>query len=50
MSPQPPRFVPERVQVAFALQFDDSPQVLCAPPLLALRPIAEIAVVQLWFG
>jgi hypothetical protein len=36
-----------RVQVACAMQFDDSLQVLLAPILLALGPLAEIAVVLL---
>jgi hypothetical protein len=39
----------ERVQLTFALRLDDSMQVLLAPPLVALRPFAEIAVVPLSF-
>jgi hypothetical protein len=39
----------ERVQLTFAPRLDDSPQVLLAPPLVALRPFAEIAVVLLSF-
>ena len=39
----------ERVQLTFALRLDDSLQVLLAPPLVARRPFAEIAVVPLSF-
>jgi hypothetical protein len=39
----------ERVQLTFALRLDDSLQVLLAPPLVALPPFAEIAVVPLSF-
>jgi hypothetical protein len=39
----------ERVQMTFALRLDDSLQALLAPPLAALRPFAEIAVVPLSF-
>jgi hypothetical protein len=39
----------ERVQLTFALRLDDPLQVLLAPPLVALRPFAEIAVVPLSF-
>ena len=39
----------ERVKLTFALRLNDSLQVLLAPPLVALRPFAEIAVVPLSF-
>jgi hypothetical protein len=39
----------ERVQLTFALRLDDSLQMLLVPPLVALRPFAETAVVPLSF-
>jgi len=37
----------ERVQLTVAVRLDDSLQVLLAPPLVALRPFSEIAVLPL---
>ena len=37
----------ERVQLTVPVRLDDSLQVLLAPPLVALRPFAEIAVLPL---
>ena len=39
----------ERVQLTVAVRLDDSLQVLLTPPLVALRPFAEIVVLLLSF-
>jgi hypothetical protein len=39
----------ERVQLTVAVRLDDSLKVLLAPPLVALRPFSEIAVLPLFF-
>jgi len=39
----------ERVQLTVAVRLDDSLQMLLAPPLVALRPFAEIVVLLLSF-